>query len=87
MSNHDDVAATKAARREFGKRGLDAGSCDIRVHHGSCQIRGVIRLIVGGAERDIDAAMDKLVMLLRQKPGIRDVVVDADLVGSTRRKG
>ena len=80
----EDITASKRARSEFGKRGLDVGQCDVRVHHGRCMVRGVIRLIPGHAEKDVDAAVDKVILLLRQRPDIKEVVFDAEIKGSGR---
>lgn len=78
MPSPEDVEATKAARRMFGKRGVDCSTVDIRVSHGVCQVRGVASLLkgadIGGG--DIKAAVEQICGLLRRRPDIREVSVD-----------
>jgi hypothetical protein len=78
MPSQEDVDATKAARRMFGKRGVDCSTMDIRVSHGVCQVRGVVSLLkgadVGGG--DVHTAVEQICNLLRRRPDIREVSVD-----------
>jgi hypothetical protein len=78
MPSAADVEATKAARRMFGKRGIDTATMDIRVSHGVCTVRGVASLLrgaeVGGG--DVVHAVEQICGLLRRRPDIREVSVD-----------
>ena len=49
---------------------------DIRVTHGVVYIRGTIRAIRGSNIRDIRSEMEIVGRVLRQKPEVRDVVLD-----------
>jgi hypothetical protein len=71
--NEEDVRATKAARTELTKRGIDVTLCDVRVMHGVLHIRGSVRKGPGGEFTDLKEELDRVCGLLRQKPGIKDV--------------
>jgi hypothetical protein len=71
-----DVAGTKLARSFLGKRGIDVSRADLRVLHGVLYIRGSIAPVRGFNITDIRAEMENQARLLRQKPEIRDVVID-----------
>jgi hypothetical protein len=76
MANEEDVRGTKAARSEFGRRGIDVTYADIRCMHGVCYIRGTVKAIRGSNIPDIRAEMEKVGKILRSKPEIKDVVID-----------
>ncbi len=80
MADPSDVAATKLVRSEFGKRMIDTTNADMRVTHGVCYIRGSLKPIKGGPQ-DLRAEMEIIMKVLRQRPGIKDVVMDATLRG------
>lgn len=75
MADPNDVAATKIARREFNKRQVDVGLADIRVSHGVVFVRGVVKPIRGGPT-DVKSECEHIARILRQKPEIRDVILD-----------
>jgi hypothetical protein len=77
MADPSDVYATKLARREFHRHHVDVSLADIRVLHGVVYIRGTI-----GAERtahylDVKEEVERIARLLKQRPEVRDVVLDA----------
>jgi len=78
MPSQEDVDATKAARRMFGKRGIDISTMDIRVSHGVCQVRGVCSLLKGAdaGGGDVEKAVEQICGFLRRRPDIREVTVD-----------
>ena len=77
MSSPADVGASKAARRMFGKRGIDVSGADVRVHHGVCAVRGVVGLIKGvEVSGDIKEVTQQVCNLLRRRPDIREVTLD-----------
>jgi hypothetical protein len=76
MADPSDVAANKLVRKEFGRSGLDITYADIRVMHGTCYIRGSISLSKAGEAVEPKAEMERIVRIIRQRPGIKDVVVD-----------
>jgi hypothetical protein len=76
MADPNDVAGTKYARSMMGRRGIDVSRADVRVMHGVCYIRGQVTAIKGSDVHDIKAAVEHMARILRQRPEIRDVVVD-----------
>lgn len=74
-SKPEDTAATKTVRSEFGKRMLDTTQADLRVTHGVCYIRGVVKPIKGG-NPDVKAELELISKVLRARPGIKDVIID-----------
>ncbi len=80
MADPKELEATRMARKEFTKRPLDISRCDIRVMHGVVYVRGQIGLMRGG-EGSVDEYLEQIKKILRAKPEIRDVVVDASVRG------
>ena len=76
MADPLDVAASKLVRKEFGRSGLDITYTDLRVMHGTCYIRGTISLSRGGDAVDPKAELERVARIIRQRPGIKDVVID-----------
>lgn len=76
MADPGDVAGTKAARSMLGRRGIDVGKADVRVMHGVLYIRGQVSAIKGQGITDIKIELEHTARLLKQKPEIRDVVID-----------
>lgn len=75
MADPADVAATKMMRRELGKRMIDVNQADIRVMHGVCYIRGVVRSIKGGPE-NVKAEIELLGRAMMNAKRLRDCMVD-----------
>lgn len=78
MADPHDVAATKMVRSEFGKRMIDVTNADMRVTHGVCYIRGSLKPIKGGPS-DIRKEVEIIMKVLRQRAGIKDVVLDCTI--------
>lgn len=76
MADPADVAASKLVRKEFGKSGLDITYADLRVTHGIAYIRGNISINKSTPVTDMRIEMERVVRILRQRQGIKDVVVD-----------
>jgi len=78
---------TRDALREIGKRPIDASGLEVHVIHGVAYMHGRIEKIRGYYEdRDLHEELITIVKVLRQKPGIRDVVCEVDLGGLTLRE-
>jgi len=75
-SNESDRLATKLARSVLAKRGIDVSRCDMRVTHGVCYIRGLVRPMPGVVIPDLKAEMENVAKALRAKQDIRDVVLE-----------
>lgn len=76
MADPHDVSTTKMVRRDFGRSGLDITYADIRVLHGVVYIRGTVSVNKSTDVEDPKAEMERVARLLRQRAGIKDVVVD-----------
>ena len=50
--------------------------------HGICYIKGMITVIAGSSVKDIRMEMEHIRHVLRQKPDIRDVVLDCQFPNS-----
>lgn len=72
----EDVRATKFARSEFSRRGIDTAAADIRAMHGVVHVRGQLARLGGVVIPDLKAETEHVCRLLKQKAEIRDVVVD-----------
>lgn len=74
----EDASAMKLVRTEFGRRLVDTSQADIRVLHGICTVRGVLKPMRGGPG-DMKAEVDTIAKVLRQRNGIRDVIMEVTL--------
>ncbi|MCH8275168.1 MAG: BON domain-containing protein [Armatimonadetes bacterium] len=70
-----DIQAAKIVRREITRRPIDYSRIDIRVNHGIVYIRGQVAAM-RGQPLDIREEMQLIVKVIRQRPGIRDVILD-----------
>jgi hypothetical protein len=71
-----DIRATKAARAEMAKRGIDMTLADMRCMHGVLHIRGTVRPYRGNHVADMKSEMELIARVLRQKADIRDVILE-----------
>lgn len=71
-----DVHGLRLVRTELSKRGIDTSRADVRVMHGVCYIRGIVDTDPGSTIPDLHTEMEHIRHILRQKPNIRDVVLD-----------
>ena len=76
MADAKDVRGLRIARTELTKRGIDIGRADMRMMHGVLFIKGTVAVTRGNAIKDLKVEMDHIGRVLRQKPDIRDVVLD-----------
>jgi len=82
-----DASMTRDALREIGKRPVDASGLEVHVTHGVAYLRGRIDKIRGYyEERDLHEELTMIVKVLRQKPGIREVVCEVELGGPSLRE-
>lgn len=72
----EDLAGTKTARQILGRRGIELTRVDLRVMHGVLYIRGQASKMRGFEIPDLRAELENCGRILRQKPGIKDVVID-----------
>ncbi|MEN6519654.1 MAG: BON domain-containing protein [Armatimonadota bacterium] len=76
----EDVEMTRMVRREISRRYVDCTSVDIRVMHGVVYLRGFLKKLKGH-DSDLDQEMETILRILRQKPGIREVISELELGG------
>jgi hypothetical protein len=82
MADQKDIHGMRMARTELSKRGIDTTRADVRVAHGVCYIKGLITTVAGSEIKDIRIEMEHIRHVLRQKPDIRDVVLDCQFPGN-----
>ncbi|KAA0228234.1 MAG: hypothetical protein AKCLJLPJ_01097 [Fimbriimonadales bacterium] len=80
MPRPEDVEASKQVRKEIARRPLDTSLMNVRVSHGVVYLTGTVKSMRG---HNVDAKqeMDMFARVLRQRPGIRDVVLDLTFRG------
>jgi len=74
----EDAEMTRMVRREINRRYVDSGNVEVRVMHGIVYLRGYIAQL-RGHEKNLGDELEIILRILRQKPGIRDVVCDLGL--------
>ncbi len=81
MADVKDVRGLRVARTELSKRGIEIGRADLRVLHGTLYIKGMISAMRGVVVKDLRLEVDHIGRILRQKPEIKDVVIDCQFLG------
>lgn len=77
-----DSAMTREVVRDISKRPLDISDLHVNVMHGVVYLRGKVDLIKGyHAAIDLREEVHRLIKMLRQKSGIRDVVCEVEYGG------
>ncbi|MEN3000596.1 MAG: hypothetical protein ABDI19_01995 [Armatimonadota bacterium] len=76
----EDVEQRRMVLREINKRRIDTSLMDVHVIHGVVYIRGVVRPL-RGQPVDLNQELEIIRRILRQKPGIRDVIIDVTIRG------
>ncbi|HLO98112.1 MAG TPA: hypothetical protein VK171_05930 [Fimbriimonas sp.] len=85
MVDQNDFRGQRIARAEFSRRGLDITRADLYVMHGVMYMRGEVGLMPNVHVTDIAAEMGLVTKILRQRPEIRDIVMEVKL-GVTDKK-
>jgi hypothetical protein len=76
MADAKEVRALRIVRTELAKRGIDIGRCDMRMSHGTLYLKGSVSAAKGVVIKDLKKEMEHVGTVLRQRPDIKDVVVD-----------
>lgn len=76
MIDEKDVRGLRQARTELSKRGIDIARTDVQLRKGVLTVRGVVTPSPGSNIPDVKIEMDHIARLLRQKPEIREVILD-----------
>jgi len=61
-------------QRELNRRYIDTTQVDVRVIHGVVYLRGIIRTLRTHPEVDLERESDIIRKIIRQKPGIREII-------------
>jgi hypothetical protein len=82
-----DATMTRDVLREIGRRPVDASGLDVHVTHGVAYLRGRIDKCRGYYDSiDLHEELMTIIKVLRQKPGIRDVICEVDFGGPTLKE-
>jgi len=76
MLDERDVRGLRQARVELTKRGVDTGRADMHLMRGVLTIRGSVTPMPGTHISDLKHEMDHIARILRQRPEIREVILD-----------
>jgi hypothetical protein len=74
----EDAGTTRLAQREVGRRYIDTTRLDIKAQHGTVYLRGSVSKL-RGHNVDLHHELELIKLILRGKPGIRDVIVDVTI--------
>lgn len=76
MVDERDVRGLRQARCELTKHGIDIARADLQLRKGVLTVRGQVAKMPGSPIEDLKLEMDHMMRLLRQRPEIREVIVD-----------
>ncbi|MCL5104661.1 MAG: hypothetical protein M1133_11200 [Armatimonadetes bacterium] len=77
-----DSALTREVLRDISKRPVDISGLEVHAMHGVVHLRGRMEKLRGYyGDIDIHEELNIILKLLRQKPGVREIVCEVDLAG------
>ncbi len=76
----EDAMNTRMVQREISRRYVDSTLVDVRVIHGVCYMRGIMRKLRTHPDVDLDHEAEVIRKVLRQQPGIREVVWEVQFI-------
>ncbi len=76
MVDQNDFRGQRIARSEFARRGVDISRADVYVMHGILYMRGEVKPMPKSLILDMNSEMGIITKILRQRPEIRDIVLD-----------
>ena len=76
MVDQNDFRGQRIARTEFARRGVDISRADLYVMHGILYMRGEVKPMPKSLIVDMNSEMGIITKILRQRPEIRDIVLD-----------
>lgn len=85
MVDQNDFRGQRIARAEFARRGLDITRSDLYVMHGVMYMRGEVSLMPNVHVTDINAEMNLVTKILRQRPEIRDIVMEVKAAATDQK--
>jgi hypothetical protein len=75
MPRPEDLEGGRSVRKELARRPIDTSLAQIHISHGVVRIGGQVRAM-RGHNMDLRAEMELIAKVLKQKPGIRDVILE-----------
>lgn len=81
MVDQNDFRGQRIARAEFARRGIDISRSDLYVMHGVLYMRGEVKPMPNATFNDIAGEMGLVTKILRQRPEIRDLVLEVKVAG------
>ena len=81
MVDQNDFRGQRIARAEFARRGIDISRSDMYVMHGVLYMRGEVKPMPSATFHDIAAEMGLVTKILRQRPEIRDLILEIKIAG------
>ena len=81
MVDQNDFRGQRIARAEFARRGIDISRSDLYVMHGVLYMRGEVKPMPNATFNDMAAEMGLVTKILRQRPEIRDLVLEVKVAG------
>ena len=79
MVDQNDFRGQRIARAEFARRGIDISRADLYVMHGVLYMRGEVKTMPNTLINDLTYEMGLVTKILRQRPEIRDIVMEIKL--------
>ncbi|MCC6444406.1 MAG: BON domain-containing protein [Armatimonadetes bacterium] len=76
----EDKEMTRMVQREISRRYVDSSQVDVKAIHGVVYLRGVVRPLRNVAV-DLQQEIEIIQRILRNKPGIRDVINEMQVRG------
>jgi hypothetical protein len=74
----EDAEMTRSVRRDISRRYVDCANLDVRVIHGIVYLAGYLERL-RGHDTDLHEELQIILRILRQRPGIRDVICECEL--------
>jgi|LauGreDrversion4_2_1035121.scaffolds.fasta_scaffold138312_4 hypothetical protein len=81
MVDQNDFRGQRIARAEFARRGIDISRSDLYVMHGVLYMRGEVKPMPNATFVDMNAEIGLVTKILRQRPEIRDLVLEVKHAG------
>jgi hypothetical protein len=76
MVDQNDFRGQRIARAEFARRGIDISRSDLYLMHGVMYMRGEVKAMPKVSIANMESELGLICKILRQRPEIRDVVMD-----------
>ncbi len=75
----EDSSTARQIRHELFRRYVDTTDIDVRIFHGVCYMRGNLRKLHLYPDVDLEHEAEIIRKIVRQKPGIRELIWEVNL--------